>query len=44
MPEEKPERPVRRKDRGQSGADAMSRGYAKSEIKNQKVRESLEPL
>ena len=22
----------------------MSRGYAKSEIKNQKVRESLEPL
>ncbi len=44
MPEEKPERPVRRKDRGQSGPDAMSRGYAKSEIKNQKVRESLEPL
>lgn len=26
------------------GADAMKRGYAKAEVKNQKVRESLEPL
>ncbi|HTU14635.1 MAG TPA: hypothetical protein VMF31_05510 [Solirubrobacterales bacterium] len=26
------------------GAEAMKRGYAKAEIKNQKVRESLEPL
>ncbi|MGK2932192.1 MAG: hypothetical protein ACSLFD_05415 [Solirubrobacterales bacterium] len=27
-----------------SGSDSMSAGYAKSEVKNQQVRESLEPL
>lgn len=36
--------PVRRKARGSKGADAMRAGYAKSELKNQAVRESLEPL
>jgi hypothetical protein len=36
--------PRRRKARGSRGADAMKAGYAKSELKNQAVRESLEPL
>lgn len=43
MAENENGRPTRRKSRG-SGADAMKAGYAKSEIKNQAVRESLEPL
>jgi len=42
-PQAETTRPRRRKERG-GGADAMSRGYAKAEIKNQKAREALEPL
>lgn len=35
------ERPVKRKRRG---AEAMARGYAKAERRNQEAREALEPL
>ncbi|MBK5232043.1 MAG: hypothetical protein JJE13_03550 [Thermoleophilia bacterium] len=37
-------RPGENGARPQAGADSMSAGYAKAEAKNEKVRESLEPL
>ena len=37
-------RPGENGARPQVGPDAMSAGYAKAEVKNEKVRESLEPL
>lgn len=37
-------RPGQNGNRPQVGADSMSAGYAKAEVKNEKVRESLEPL
>ncbi|MCB0861824.1 MAG: hypothetical protein KDB66_01275 [Solirubrobacterales bacterium] len=49
MADQAPRQPVRRKARDperdrRTGADAMKAGYAKSEVKNQAVRDELQPL